>query len=69
MTEKLKTVRGGANVFLDLGLSPDEAQNLQLRSELMSKIERYVRTSGRTQKACATNLGVTQPRLLVKNAA
>ncbi|MEI6303857.1 MAG: XRE family transcriptional regulator [Betaproteobacteria bacterium] len=63
MTEKLKLVRGSTNVFTDLGFSPDEAQNLQLRSELMGKIERYVRSSVRTQKECAVSLGVTQPRL------
>lgn len=63
MTEKLKMVRGSANVFLDLGYSREEAQNLFLRSELMSQIERYVRSSGLTQKECAARMGVTQPRL------
>ena len=63
MVEKLKIVRGSGNVFLDIGFSPDEAQNLHLRSELMSKIEHFVRSSGLTQKECATRMGVTQPRL------
>ena len=63
MSEKLKIVRGSGNVFLDIGFSPDEAQNLHLRSELMSKVEHFVRSSGLTQKECAVRMGVTQPRL------
>lgn len=63
MTEKLKMVRGSGNVFLDLGYSREDAQNLILRSELMSRIERYVRSSGQSQKECAARMGVTQPRL------
>ncbi len=63
MREKLKIVRGSGNVFLDIGFSPDEAQNLHLRSELMSKIGHFVRSSGLTQKECAVRMGVTQPRL------
>lgn len=63
MGEKLKIVRGSENVFLDIGFSPDEAQNLHLRSELMSKIEHFVRSSGLTQKECAARMGVTQLRL------
>lgn len=63
MAEKLKMERGSGNVFLDIGFAPDEAQNLHLRSELMSRIERFVRSSGLTQKACAARMGVTQPRL------
>jgi predicted XRE-type DNA-binding protein len=63
MVDRLKIVRGSGNVFLDIGFSPDEAQNLHLRSELMSKIEHFVRSSGLTQKECAVRMGVTQPRL------
>ena len=63
MGETLKIVRGRGNVFLDIGFSQDEAQNLHLRSELMNKIEHFVRSSGLTQKECAVRMGVTQPRL------
>ena len=59
----LKIGRGSGNVFLDIGFSPEEAQNLQLRSELMSRIERFVKRSGMTQTEAARALGVTQPRL------
>lgn len=63
MTEKLKMTRGSGNVFRDLGFPPEEAQNLLLRSDLMTRIERYVKTSGLKQKDAAARLGVTQPRL------
>ena len=63
MGEKLKIVRGSGNVFLDIGFSRVEAQNLQLRSELMNKIEHFVSSSGLTQKECPDRMGVTQPRL------
>jgi predicted XRE-type DNA-binding protein len=63
MTERLKIERGSGNVFLDIGFSPEEAQNLQLRSELMSRIERFVKRNGMTQTEAARALGVTQPRL------
>ena len=63
MSEKLKITRGSGNVFLDLGFSPDEAQNLHLRSDLMTRIEQFVKRSRMTQTAAARTLGVTQPRL------
>ena len=63
MTEKLKITRGSGNVFRDLGFPSEEAQNLLLRSDLMTRIERYVKTSGLNQKDAAARLGVTQPRL------
>jgi len=63
MTAKLKMKRGGANVFRDVGFPPEEAQNLLLRSDLMTRIERYAKVSGLNQKDAAARLGVTQPRL------
>ncbi|MEI6724219.1 MAG: helix-turn-helix transcriptional regulator [Betaproteobacteria bacterium] len=63
MTEKLKMKRGSGNVFRDIGFPPEEAQNLLLRSDLMTRIERYVQASGLSQKDAAVRLGVTQPRL------
>ena len=63
MTERLKMERGSGNVFLDVGFSPDEAQNLVLRSELMTRVERFVKRGGMTQTEAARALGVTQPRL------
>lgn len=63
MNEKLKITRGSGNVFLDLGFSKDEAENLKLRAELMMKIEDYVRVGGMTQVEAAKRLGLSQPRL------
>lgn len=55
--------RGGDNVFADLGFDRGGAANLRLRSELMLRVERYVRESGATQNEAARVLGITQPRL------
>ena len=63
MTERLKIERSSGNVFLDIGFSPEEAQNLHLRSGLMTRVEQFVRRSGVTQTAAARALGITQPRL------
>jgi len=63
MTGRVKITRGSGNVFRDLGFSADEAQNLYLRSQLMTRIEQVVERSGMTQTAAARALGVTQPRL------
>jgi predicted XRE-type DNA-binding protein len=63
MTERLKMERGSGNVFADIGFPPAEAQNLQLRSTLMTRVEQYVKRSGETQAAAARALGITQPRL------
>ncbi len=63
MSEKLKRTRGSENVFLDLGFSRGEAENLRLRAELMMRIEEFYRRSGMTQIDAAKLLGLTQPRL------
>jgi predicted XRE-type DNA-binding protein len=63
MTGKLKITRGSGNVFLDLGFSKAEAENLRLRSQLMREIDAYFRESGMTQATVAKALGLTQPRL------
>ena len=63
MTEKVKITRGSGNVFLDIGFSKAEAENLKLRAELMMRIEDFYRKSKMTQGAAARALGVGQPRL------
>ena len=63
MTERLKIECGSGNVFLDIGFSPEEAQNLHLRSALMTRVEQFVKRSGVTQTEAARALGITQPRL------
>ena len=61
MRKALKMQQGGDNVFLDLGFSADEAQNLLLRSELISKVRTVAK--GMTQQEAAKLLGITQPHL------
>lgn len=63
MVTGLKMERGSGNVFRDIGFSEQEAQNLALRSDLMIRIEEFVKRSGLTQKEAAARFGVTQPRL------
>ena len=61
MTGKLRRTRGSANVFADVGFAPEEADNLLLRAQLMSRIRATVR--GLTQRDAAVLFGVSQPRL------
>lgn len=63
MVARVKMRRGSGNVFADIGFSPDDAHNLLLRSELMARVEEFVKRSKLTQVQAANALGVTQPRL------
>ena len=63
MSRKIKMTRGSGNVFLDLGFSKTEAENLKLRSELMTQISEFFTASKQTQSDAAKALGLTQPRL------
>lgn len=51
----------GGNVFADLGFPPELAENLRVRSELMSEAQRLI--DGMTQLQAAEVLGVSQPRI------
>ena len=51
----------GANVFADLGFEREEAENLKVRSDLMSEAQRLI--DGKTQVRAAEMLGVSQPRI------
>lgn len=61
MSEKLKRTRGSGNVFADIGFPPEEAENLLLRAQLMSRIRDVAR--GATQREASKQFGVSQPRL------
>ncbi len=61
MSGRIKIDRSGGNVFTDLGFREPEAENLLLRSKLMSEIRTVTR--GLTQAQAAKRFGVTQPRL------
>lgn len=51
------------NVFLDLGFSAAEAEDLRLRSDLMIRVKDLIRAKGRPQREIAQLLGVSQPRV------
>lgn len=51
------------NVFADLGFSPEEAENLKVRSALMGSIRQIVESQGLKQTEAAELFGVTQPRI------
>ena len=55
--------RPSGNVFRDLGFSPDEADHLRIRSELMAKVQKVIMAGGLKQAEAAELLGVTQPRV------
>ncbi len=59
----VKVHRGSGNVFADLGFSPDDAANLQLRSEMMIQLRKRLIALGATQAQAARMLGVSQPRV------
>jgi predicted XRE-type DNA-binding protein len=63
MNKKFKIVKGGENIFADMGFSDEEAKELQFRSFLMNVIERYMKLEGLTQKETALRLGTTQSRI------
>jgi len=43
--------------------SPEQAENMKLRAELMTQIRQYVESLNMTQQAAAKSLALTQPRL------
>jgi predicted XRE-type DNA-binding protein len=58
-----KNVKSSGNIFSDIGFNKAEAENLKIRSELMIRIEKYIKDSDLTQVEAANNLGIDQPRL------
>jgi predicted XRE-type DNA-binding protein len=61
--KKVKQTRSTGNVFRDLGFSPDEAEHLKVRSDLMLNLQKAIATRGLKQGEAAELLGVTQPRV------
>jgi predicted XRE-type DNA-binding protein len=60
---KLKVTRSSGNVFRDVGFSPEEAEHLLIRSDLMVKIEKLLKTRRLKQAEAAKTMGVSQPRV------
>lgn len=61
--KKVKVTRSSGNVFRDLGFSPDEAEYLKIRAELMVNLQKVIMARGLKQAEAAELLGVTQPRV------
>lgn len=55
--------RSSGNVFRDLGFPAEEAEKLRIRSDLMARLARVIKTRGLTQAEAARQFGVTQPRI------
>ena len=53
----------GGNIFRDLGFPPAEAENLKIRSDLMTALQRLMLERGLTQVQSAKLFGVSQPRI------
>ncbi len=51
------------NVFRDIGFSPEEAEHLTVRADLMIRIHRLINARKLTQAKAAALFGVTQPRV------
>ena len=62
---KVKThvTRVGGNIFRDLGFSPAKAENLKIRSDLMTALQRVMTERALTQVQAAKLFGVSQPRI------
>ena len=61
MKEPVKKSSG--NVFLDLGFPPEEAAILQMRSEIMVDLQKFIKNKKMTQAKAAEIFGVSQSRV------
>ncbi len=59
----MRVRKSSGNVFRDLGYSPEDADNLKVRSELMISLTQLIESRGLTQAQAAKLLGVSQPRI------
>jgi len=59
----MKKRKAYENVWDALEPDPAKAENLKLRSSLMSALIRHIKSQGLTQAQAAKLLGVTQPRI------
>ena len=55
--------KSSGNVFLDLGFPPEEAAILQMRSEIMADLRKFIKNKKLTQAKAADILGVSQSRV------
>ena len=62
-TRETAIIKGSGNVYADLGFSPAEARNLQMRSQMMTALRKFIEKEGLTQADAAKRLKVSQPRV------
>ena len=60
---KIKMTRSTGNVFSDVGFSPEEAENLKIRADLLIDLQEALSRRRMKQAEAAKVLGVTQPRV------
>jgi predicted XRE-type DNA-binding protein len=60
---KLKMTKSSGNVFRDVGFSSGEAEHLLVRSDLLIKVQKLIKSKHLTQKELAKTLRITQPRV------
>ena len=63
MTEPEGITWSSGNVFIDMGLKPEEAAVLALRADLMGRLRLMVRDNGWTQVQAAEHFGIAQSRV------
>ena len=60
---KKSIVKSSGNLFLDLGFPPEEAAILQMRSEIMTDLRKFIQSKKLTQVEAAKILEVSQSRV------
>lgn len=60
---KIKVTPSGGNVFRDIGFPIGEAECLLIRSDLMARLSRIIKTRRLTKARAAVLFGITQPRV------
>jgi len=63
MTEPEGITWSSGNVFIDMGLKPEDAAVLALRADLMGRLRLMVRNNGWTQVQAAEHFGIAQSRV------
>jgi predicted XRE-type DNA-binding protein len=58
-----RVTRSSGNIFVDLGFDEAEAHVMEMRVELMVRIERHLASKRWTQAEAAKRMGITQPRV------
>lgn len=56
-------VKSSGNIFQDLGFPPEEAAILQMRSEVMADLRKFIQNKKLTQAEAANILEVSQSRV------